>query len=396
MKPHLQTTIWTLLEAGRQPARDRARHGDRSQDDPRVPAALRRGSGQIPPGWPPAPGGRQIPPPWPPAPAPAAPLGCAPTASACEPHRAFIEAQLRLRRNAMAIYQDLVDQHGFAGAYNSVKRFAGELRRPRARTVRPPGVRPRRGDAGRLRRGCAHARARHRPLPQAAAVRDDAALLAAQLPARGLEAPARRPGRGCTSRPGATSAAVAATSCSTTSRRASSSPTCTSPSSTPSTPRRWLTTAWWPTRRGSGPQSQGQRRERHRPYPGHGAEGPALRVDRGAERHSSSTGRPSGRPSRIHGSARRQVQAMFEEETRPSAALAAAGHAVLHRGAAHGLRRHLRARRSQQLRRTAGAHRQPGAGAPVRAPPRDPRSEDAGPAAHPRPRRAARHRGAAR
>lgn len=28
----------------------------------------------------------------------------------------------------MAIYQDLVDQHGFGGAYNSVKRFAGGLR----------------------------------------------------------------------------------------------------------------------------------------------------------------------------------------------------------------------------------------------------------------------------
>ena len=28
----------------------------------------------------------------------------------------------------MAIYQDLVDQHGFTGAYNSVKRFAGRLR----------------------------------------------------------------------------------------------------------------------------------------------------------------------------------------------------------------------------------------------------------------------------
>lgn len=48
--------------------------------------------------------------------------------SACEPHRAFIEAQLRLRRNFMAIYQDLVDNHGFTGAYNSVKRFAGGLR----------------------------------------------------------------------------------------------------------------------------------------------------------------------------------------------------------------------------------------------------------------------------
>ncbi|GAB4405389.1 MAG: hypothetical protein OHK0048_25200 [Rhodoferax sp.] len=48
--------------------------------------------------------------------------------SLCEPHRAFIDAQLRLRRNAMAIYQDRVDLHGFVGAYNSVKRFCAKLR----------------------------------------------------------------------------------------------------------------------------------------------------------------------------------------------------------------------------------------------------------------------------
>lgn len=36
---------------------------------------------------------------------------------------------MRLKRNFMAIYQDLVDKHGFTGAYNSVKRFAGGLRR---------------------------------------------------------------------------------------------------------------------------------------------------------------------------------------------------------------------------------------------------------------------------
>jgi transposase len=69
----------------------------------------------------------QTPPPWPPA--PPTPTKMPPTSvSACEPHRAFIEAQLRLKRNFMAIYQDLVDQHGFTGAYNSVKRFAGGLR----------------------------------------------------------------------------------------------------------------------------------------------------------------------------------------------------------------------------------------------------------------------------
>ena len=63
----------------------------------------------------------QIPPPWPPAPAPG-------STSLCEVHREFIEAQLRLRRNATAIYQDLVDSHGYTGAYNSVKRFAAKLR----------------------------------------------------------------------------------------------------------------------------------------------------------------------------------------------------------------------------------------------------------------------------
>jgi hypothetical protein len=46
---------------------------------------------------------------------------------ACEPHRAFITEQLRLRRNYTAIYQDLVDQFGFAAGYNSVKHFAGTV-----------------------------------------------------------------------------------------------------------------------------------------------------------------------------------------------------------------------------------------------------------------------------
>ena len=59
---------------------------------------------------------------------PALPAGAASAASLCEPHRSFIEAQLRLGRNAVAIYQELVDEHGFAGRYNSVKRFVGRLR----------------------------------------------------------------------------------------------------------------------------------------------------------------------------------------------------------------------------------------------------------------------------
>ena len=41
----------------------------------------------------------------------------APTASVCEPYRALILEAIRRGRNAMAIWQDLVDQHGFAGRY---------------------------------------------------------------------------------------------------------------------------------------------------------------------------------------------------------------------------------------------------------------------------------------
>lgn len=65
----------------------------------------------------------QIPPPRPPAVAPAH------ARSACEPHRAWIEAQVRLGRNAVAIYQELVDRLGFGSRYNSVKRFCRHLKR---------------------------------------------------------------------------------------------------------------------------------------------------------------------------------------------------------------------------------------------------------------------------
>ncbi|MEX4005378.1 IS21 family transposase [Paraburkholderia sp. EG285A] len=48
--------------------------------------------------------------------------------SASEPYREWIEQQVRLKRNAQAIYQDLVDQHGFTASYESVKRFVRALR----------------------------------------------------------------------------------------------------------------------------------------------------------------------------------------------------------------------------------------------------------------------------
>jgi transposase len=48
--------------------------------------------------------------------------------SVCEPFRETIEVGLRRGSNAMAIWQELVDDHGFSGAYNTVKRFVRRLR----------------------------------------------------------------------------------------------------------------------------------------------------------------------------------------------------------------------------------------------------------------------------
>jgi transposase len=48
--------------------------------------------------------------------------------SACEAHREWIEEQLRLGRNGMAIYQDLVELFAFTHRYNSVKRFVRRLK----------------------------------------------------------------------------------------------------------------------------------------------------------------------------------------------------------------------------------------------------------------------------
>lgn len=119
LKPHLQTTIWTLLDAGAsQREIERVTGIDRKTIrayQKRFAAAAAANSPGVATG-----SQLQIPPPRPPA-SPA-------TISACEPHRAFIEAQLRLRRNAMAIYQDLVDRFGFAAQYGSVKRFVHQLR----------------------------------------------------------------------------------------------------------------------------------------------------------------------------------------------------------------------------------------------------------------------------
>lgn len=68
---------------------------------------------------------------WPPVP------GRSPQASACEPYREWIEAGARQGRTAMSIWQDLVDDHGFQSSYASVKRFLAKLREEAPRDAHP-------------------------------------------------------------------------------------------------------------------------------------------------------------------------------------------------------------------------------------------------------------------
>ena len=122
MKPNQRATVITLLERNT-PQREIARitgidrktvrrYHQRWLLDPSNSPGVATGFEAV---------ATQIPPPWPPALAPT-------SASLCHVHREFIQAQLRLRRNATAIFQDLVDTHGYTGAYNSVKRFVRALR----------------------------------------------------------------------------------------------------------------------------------------------------------------------------------------------------------------------------------------------------------------------------
>jgi transposase len=63
--------------------------------------------------------------------------GCGP-ASSCEPYEELIVLELEHGRNAMGIWQDLVDSHGFGGGYQSVRRYVLKLRGavpPEARAI---------------------------------------------------------------------------------------------------------------------------------------------------------------------------------------------------------------------------------------------------------------------
>lgn len=136
LKPHLQTTVKTLLEKGvsqreinrktgidRKTIRKYVQAHQRSclehaiSNSPTIVHEVATGL-EVPSG--------QNPPPRPPALADRAPK---PSHSTCEAHRQWIQTQVKLGRNAMAIYQDLVEQRGFTHQYNSVKRFVRQLKK---------------------------------------------------------------------------------------------------------------------------------------------------------------------------------------------------------------------------------------------------------------------------
>ncbi|MGH9477557.1 MAG: IS21 family transposase, partial [Terriglobales bacterium] len=123
LKPHVRITIATLLRSGtgqREIARvtgvDRKtiRRYASEANSPGVASGFDAGIAQAE--------AAENPPPRPPARVPKL------AASACEGHREWIEGQVALGRNAQAIYQDLVEQRGFANRYNSVKRFVRALK----------------------------------------------------------------------------------------------------------------------------------------------------------------------------------------------------------------------------------------------------------------------------
>lgn len=131
LKAHLQSTVLTLLDrntsqreiqrlTGVDRKTIRRYRAQRAGGEAKSPGEVTTGSASAE---------DQIPPPRPPAfGVSGATVTSSLARSACEPHRAWIEEQVRLKRNAQAIYQDLVDQFGFPSSYQSVKRFVRTLR----------------------------------------------------------------------------------------------------------------------------------------------------------------------------------------------------------------------------------------------------------------------------
>jgi len=126
LKPNLRIAVQTLLDAGKAQReiervlgvdRKTIRRIEREAKSPGVATGNNAENAAET-----AETSEQNPPPRPPAPKPVT------TPSACEIHREWIESQVTLGRNAMSIYQDLVEKFGFTHQYNSVKRFVAKLK----------------------------------------------------------------------------------------------------------------------------------------------------------------------------------------------------------------------------------------------------------------------------
>ena len=248
----------------------------------------------------------------PPPPSPAAPS----SASACEPYRDFIEPALAQGRNAMAIWQDLVDDHGFRG--RATRACGASCASCAAR--RPPEARvgdqhrPGRRSPGRLRRRADGARPGDGQVPPHAAVRSDARLQPQVCAAAGVPVQHADLGRAARARLPPAGRRRRASSCSTTCARACSSPTSTTPRSIRSTATCSRTTASSRCRAASrdpdrkGKVESGVGHAKKTPLKGlrfESLEEAQAYLDRWEERWAD---------TRIHGTTKRQVAAMFAEE----------------------------------------------------------------------------------
>jgi transposase len=114
---HRDTVRNYLQAAGIRMRRERARRLE--VDDPNPASQVTPGSGPVSNPTSPVPPGSDA--------APATESLTSAARSRCEDHRDLISRALDQGRNGKSIWQELVDRHGFAGSYQSVKRFVRKL-----------------------------------------------------------------------------------------------------------------------------------------------------------------------------------------------------------------------------------------------------------------------------
>ena len=105
--------------------------------------------------------------------------------SHCEPHHNWIVGEVKKGRNAMAIYQDLVDRFGFTHRYNSVKRYVRGLKKTEPEQYDRLEFLPR--IPGGLRPRGPHPSSQNGKEEKAASLCHDSQILPSLLPKNGLD-----------------------------------------------------------------------------------------------------------------------------------------------------------------------------------------------------------------